>query len=100
MKKRSTVKIPDNPPMKRSDFTSGRLILRKRGADGAILPLKQRVNIYLDSAVVEYFKTQAGARGYQTLINESLKNAMHGTHIEETVRKAVRSELALLKKAA
>ena len=29
--------IPDNPPMKRSDLTSGRLILRKRGADGAIL---------------------------------------------------------------
>lgn len=64
------------------------------------MPLKQRVNIYLDSAVVEHFKAKACARGYQTLINESLKHAMHGAHIGETVRKAVRSELALLKKAA
>ena len=100
MKKTSTAKIPDNPPLKRSDITSGRLILRKRGFDGAVLPAKQRVNIYLDSAVIEHFKAQAGARGYQTLINESLKHAIRGVRIEETVRQAVRAELAFLKKAA
>ena len=36
MKNMSIRRIPDNPPMKRSDLASGRLILRKRGADGAI----------------------------------------------------------------
>ena len=36
MQDMSVRSIPDNPPMKRSDLTSGRLILRKRGADGAI----------------------------------------------------------------
>ena len=30
-------KIPDNPPMKRADFTAGRLVLRKRGVNGAML---------------------------------------------------------------
>ena len=100
MKKQSTGNIPDNPPVKRADIASGRLILRKRGVNGAVLPAKQRINIYIDSAVVEHFKAKAGARGYQTLINESLKEAMRGSRIEETLRKVVRSELAALKKAA
>ena len=86
--------------MKRADITSGRLILRKRSADGAVLPSKQRINIYLDSVVIEHFKAQAGAGGYQTLFNESLREAMRRSRIEETVCNAVRSELAFLKKAA
>ena len=100
MKKRSTAKIPDSPPVERADIDSGRLILRKRGVNGAVLPAKQRINIYIDSAVIEHFKAKAGARGYQTLINESLKETMRGKGIEETVRKVVRSELAVLRKAA
>ena len=39
------------------------------------------MNIYLDSATVEYFKTEAGERGYQTLINEALKNAIQAATI-------------------
>ena len=54
---------------------------------------KQRVNIYLDSAAVTHFKTLADARGYQTLINEALKNAMQAEGIKVTVRHAIQQEL-------
>jgi len=34
----------------------------QRGASGALLPNKQRVNLFLDGAVVEHFRALAGAR--------------------------------------
>jgi uncharacterized protein (DUF4415 family) len=37
-----------------------KLVLRQRGASGAVLPNKQRVNIFLDGAVIEHFKAKAG----------------------------------------
>jgi len=43
---------------------------------------KVRVNIYLDAEVVEYFKAEAGGRGYQTLINETLKESMRAKGLE------------------
>ena len=33
----------------------------------------QRITIMLDAGVIDYFKAKAGKRGYQTLINETLK---------------------------
>ena len=39
------------------------------------VPRKQRITISLDTNVVEYFKAKAGKRGYQTLINETLRRA-------------------------
>ncbi len=98
--KKPSAKDFENRPITRGDIDAGRLIPRKRGTNGAVLPAKQRVNIYLDSAVVEHFKAQAGARGYQTLVNESLKDAMRGERIEDAVRRAVRAELEALKRAA
>ncbi|MBI4984738.1 MAG: BrnA antitoxin family protein [Rhodocyclales bacterium] len=55
---------------------------------------KQRVSIMLDTAVIEFFKTKAGARGYQTLINQALRQAMQGEEIETTLRRVIREELA------
>jgi uncharacterized protein (DUF4415 family) len=69
------------------------LVLRKRGASGAVLPNKQRVNIFLDGAVIEHFKSQAGERGYQTRINEALKQAIQAENVEGVVRKTIREEL-------
>ena len=43
-----------------------------------MLPNKQRVHIFLDGAVIEHFKSKAGDRGCQTLINEALKHAIAG----------------------
>lgn len=63
-------------PTKQEDFESGKLKLVKRNASGAVIQAKHRINIFLDAATVQYFKTKAGERGYQTLINETLKQSI------------------------
>lgn len=97
MKKPSTEKISADPgedaPLRRADIEAGKLVLRKRDANGAVLPNKRRVNIFLDGAVVDHFKTKAGERGYQTLINEALKQAIQAETIEGVVRRTIREEL-------
>jgi len=85
--------MPDDALIRAKDIAAGKLSLRKRGASGAVLPAKQRVNIYLDSAIVEHFKAEAGERGYQTLINEALKSAIQAKTIEKTIRHVIRQEL-------
>lgn len=101
MKQPSITKTSDNPPaLKRSDVAAGKLILRQRAPGGQLLPNKQRINIFLDQAVVDHFKGKAGERGYQTLINESLREAIHRESLETTIRKAIRSELRAARKAA
>ena len=87
MNKASTVKTsPDareDAPLRRADIAAGKLVL----------PNKQRVNIFLDGAVVEHFKLKAGDRGYQTLINEALKQAIQAESLEGIVRRTIREEL-------
>jgi uncharacterized protein (DUF4415 family) len=55
---------------------------------------KIRLTMYLDNAVVEYFKSRAGARGYQTLINEALERAIEREGLEATLRRVLREEAA------
>ena len=54
---------------------------------------KQKINITLDPDVVAWFKQRAGGRGYQTLINAALREAMTRKTLEETLRKVIREEL-------
>ena len=54
---------------------------------------KQRVTILLDSGLVAYFKAQAGERGYQTLINETLRQAVEHDDLEERLRRIIREEM-------
>jgi uncharacterized protein (DUF4415 family) len=54
---------------------------------------KQKINIALDPEIVSWFKQQAGGRGYQTLINATLREAMQHQTLEETLRKVIREEL-------
>jgi uncharacterized protein (DUF4415 family) len=56
-------------------------------------PRKQRVTILLDTGLVEYFKAKAGERGYQTLINDTLRQAKERETLEETLRRVIREEL-------
>ena len=51
----------------------------------------------LDAPVIACFKTAAGERGYQTLINETLRRVMAGEQVVGDVRLAVREELAKYK---
>lgn len=65
---------------------------------GKLVPRgKQRLTMYLDTAIVEYFKARAGARGYQTLINAALKQAIEHESLENTLRRVLREERAAYK---
>jgi uncharacterized protein (DUF4415 family) len=59
---------------------------------------KQRITIMLDAGVIGYFKSKAGKKGYQTLINESLKRVIAEDQadqpsLESILRKVIREEL-------
>jgi uncharacterized protein (DUF4415 family) len=93
MSKKSTTAIFDeDTPITQADIDTGRLVLRKRVGGRAVLP-KKRVTLYLDAALVERFKEMAGERGYQTLINETLKSSLQQSDMEATIRKVIREEL-------
>ena len=47
----------------------------------------------LDAGLVEYFKAQAGERGYQTLINETLRQAVERDDLEEWLLRIIREEV-------
>ena len=76
-----------------------------RGARGRIAPPeleqrgKTRITIRLDEDVVDHFLKEAdasgGATGYQTLINEALRQHVEGKapKLEETLRRIVREEM-------
>jgi uncharacterized protein (DUF4415 family) len=77
------------------DFSQG-----KRGRIAPPEPRgKTRITIRLDEDLVDYFLQQAetsgGAAGYQTLINEALRQHVEGKapKLEETLRRIVREEM-------
>lgn len=92
-KKSTTATFNENAPITQSDIDTGKLVLRKRTPGGGVVLPKKRVTLYLDAMLVERFKDMAGDRGYQTLINETLKTSLHQADIETTIRKVVREEL-------
>jgi hypothetical protein len=47
----------------------------------------------LDTVLIDYFKAKAGVRGYQTLINDTLRQAITSEDLEETLRRVIREEL-------
>ena len=93
MKKKSITPIFDeDKPITQNDIDTGKLVLRQRSAGQVIQP-KKRVTLYLDAVLVERFKSLAGERGYQTLINETLKSSFQQTDIAETLRQVIREEM-------
>jgi uncharacterized protein (DUF4415 family) len=54
---------------------------------------KRQVNMMLDNVVVAHFKRRAGGRGYQTLINEALREAIVRESLEKILRRIVREEI-------
>ncbi len=58
------------------------------------VPLKKvKISIALDSDVVSWFQQQVGGKGYQTLINATLREAMRQQTLEDTLRRIIREEL-------
>ena len=58
---------------------------------------KKRISIMLDAAIIDHFKASAGERGYQTLINETLRKAVAGEALVTELRTVLREELATYK---
>ena len=78
-----------------------------KGKRGRILPPepeplgKTRITIRLDEDLVDHFLKEAGAYGgavgYQTLINQALRQHVEGKapKLEETLRRVLREELRM-----
>ena len=106
MKQTSITKMPatskdDAPALTHAAFERARFRVGGKDASRAQWQLavrarmvKQRVNIMLDAPIVEHFKALAGDRGYQTLINDTLRRVIEAGHIEANLRRVIREELA------
>jgi uncharacterized protein (DUF4415 family) len=57
-------------------------------------PRKRRVTILLDTVLIEHFRAKAGERGYQTLINDTLRQAVERDDLEDSLRRIIREELS------
>jgi uncharacterized protein (DUF4415 family) len=76
-----------------------------KGKRGRVLPAepeqrgKTRITIRLDEDLVDHFLSEAekcgGSTGYQTLINEALRQHVEGKapKLEDTLRRIVREEI-------
>jgi uncharacterized protein (DUF4415 family) len=71
-----------------------------KGKRGSVVPQKNktRITIYLDSEVLNAFRTRAerAGSGYQTMINQALKEHLNkeDARIDEaTLRRVIREEL-------
>ncbi len=53
--------------------------------------VKNRITIFLDADIVKHFKTQAeiSKTGYQTLINQSLREMIGGSQTEKTADEVI-----------
>ena len=56
---------------------------------------KQRITIMLDSDILATFRERAAGsrRGYQTLINQALRDSLANGELEDTLRRVMREEL-------
>ncbi len=105
MKPTSTTKMPatsddDAPKLTQGDFDRARLRVGLKEASRAewqaavrARVAKLRINIMLDAPIVEHFKALAGDRGYQTLINDTLRRVIETGHLEADLRRVIREEL-------
>ena len=106
MKQTSITKTPatsddDAPKLTQADFDGAKMRVAGRAASRAEWQTavrarveKLRVNIMLDAPIVEHFKALAGNRGYQTLINDSLRRMIQAGHLEADLRRVIREELS------
>jgi uncharacterized protein (DUF4415 family) len=82
---------------KEYDFSKGR-----RGPVVPPVPGKTRITIRLDNDLIAHFQRmvdRAGGGNYQTMINDALREYVRGARLETVVRRAVRDEIGVVKKA-
>jgi uncharacterized protein (DUF4415 family) len=77
-----------------------------KGKRGPVIPQrgKTRITIFIDTDILQWFRDEAEreGRGYQTAINQALRNYMKQDRrpIQDIVKEVVRRELRVLKKAS
>jgi uncharacterized protein (DUF4415 family) len=54
---------------------------------------KKQINMLIDQDILDYFRQKAGGRGYQTLINRTLRESIDRESLLDAVRKVVREEI-------
>ncbi len=107
MKQTSTTKMPDTsddaPRLTQADFDRACFRIGPKDISRAEWQVavrarvaKQRINIMLDAPIVDHFKALAGDRGYQTLINDTLRRVIETGHLEADLRRVIREELHLV----
>ena len=71
-----------------------------QGKRGAVMPQtgKTRITMYLDNDVLDSFRSlsEESGRGYQTIINEALRDCLNAAKTpvdEDTLRRVIREEL-------
>ncbi len=91
----------DAPKLTQTDFERARPRIAGKDASHAEWQAavrarvgKLRINIMLDAPIVEHFKALAGERGYQTIINDTLRRVIETGHLEADLRRLIREELA------
>ncbi len=74
-----------------------RRIERPSFIDKTIKDHKNRITIYLDSDIIEHFKTEAKRTrvGYQTLINQTLRETIDGSKSSDPLEKLLKNKKAL-----
>ncbi len=85
----SDVDLSDIPEI--SEEQMARAIMRVGGEP--VPQGKVRINMYLDTDIVAYFKAKAGGRGYQTLINDTLRETVGSENLETLLRRVIREEM-------
>lgn len=98
--KTQVISDDDAPKLTQANFDQARFRLDQKEVSRAEWQLavrarvaKLRINIMLDAPIVEHFKALAGDRGYQTLINDTLRRVIESGHIEADLRRVIREEL-------
>lgn len=105
MKPTSSTKMLDTsddaPELTQADFDRAHLRVAEKNVNRAewqasvrARVAKQRINIMLDAPIVEHFKAMAGERGYQTIINDTLRRVIETGMLEADLRRIIREELA------
>jgi len=90
----------DAPKLAQTDFARARFRVGGKDASRADWQAavrarvgKLRINIMLDAPIVDHFKALAGERGYQTLINDTLRRVIETGNLEADLRRVIREEL-------
>jgi uncharacterized protein (DUF4415 family) len=85
------IDLSDSPEL--SEDMLSKAVLRLGGRK--VPKKKVRINILLDADIVAYYKTISGGKGYQTLINETLKQNIFQHDLENILRQVIREELKI-----